>query len=42
MFDMTFRSALDVFNYGLVLIYGLALSVDIAGGCETARQKRLM
>ena len=42
MFDMTFRSALDVFNYGLVLIYGLALSVDIAGGCETARQKRLI
>ncbi len=42
MFDMTFRSALDVFNYGLVLIYGLLLSVDIAGGCKTARQKRLI
>ena len=42
MFDMTFRSALDVFNYGLVLVYGLFLSVDIAGGCETARQKRLV
>lgn len=42
MFDMSFRSALDVFNYGLVLVYGLFLSVDIAGGCETARQKRLI
>ena len=42
MFDMTFRSALDVFNYGLVLVYGLFLSVDIAGGCETPRQRRLV
>ena len=33
VFDVTFQSALDVFNYGLVLIYGLFLSVSIAGGC---------
>ena len=38
---MTLLSALGVFNYGLVLIYGLILSVAIAGGCRTARQKRI-
>ena len=31
---MTLLSALGVFNYGLVLIYGLILSVAIAGGCR--------
>ena len=38
---MTLLSAFGVFNYGLVLIYGLILSVAIAGGCRTARQKRI-
>ena len=37
VFDVTFQSALDVFNYGLVLIYGLFLSVSIAGGCTEKR-----
>ena len=36
---MTLLSALGVFNYGLVLIYGLILSVAIAGGCRTARHR---
>ena len=40
--DMNIASALDIFNYGLVLIYGLVLDVAIAGGCETARQKRVI
>lgn len=39
VFDVTFQSALDVFNYGLVLIYGLFLSVSIAGGCTEKETK---
>lgn len=39
---MDFLSLLGIFKYGLVLIYGLLLSVSIAGGCETRRQKRLI
>mgnify|MGYP005911846389 CR=1 FL=1 len=35
-------SDLDVFDYALVLIYGLALDVFISGGCDTPRQKRLI
>ena len=42
VFDVTFQSALDVFNYGLVLIYGLFLSVSIAGGCTEKRDKKLV
>ena len=43
MFDMSLRSALDVFCYVLVLVYGLALSADIAtGGTVTRRQKRML
>ena len=34
--DMNIVSALDIFNYGLVLLYGLVLDVAIAGGCVTA------
>lgn len=30
---------LDVFNYCLVLIYGLFLSVEISGGCKTRRER---
>lgn len=33
---------LGVFNYGLVLLYGLFLSTHIAGGWETKQQKRLI
>ena len=40
--DMNIASALDIFNYGLVLIYGLVLDVALAGGCETAKQKRVI
>lgn len=39
---MTLLTFLDVFNYGLVLIYGLVLSVSIAGGWETGKQRRLI
>lgn len=33
--DMNIASLLDVFDYALVLIYGLALDVFISGGCDT-------
>ena len=33
---------LGIFNYGLVLLYGLFLSVFIAGGWESGRQKRIV
>ncbi len=36
---MTAADVLSVFNYGLVLIYGLVLSVDIAGGAKTRRER---
>lgn len=36
---MNFLSLLGTFNHGLVLIYGLFLSVSIVGGWETRRQK---
>lgn len=39
---MNFQFALNTFNYGLVLIYGLLLSVALAGGCTSKRQKRLL
>lgn len=39
---MDILTALEAFNYGLVLLYGLFLSTDIAGGWETRRQKRLV
>lgn len=39
---MTFLTALGAFNYGLVLIYGLFLSAQIAGGWTNRRQKRLI
>ena len=39
---MSLLNALGVFNYGLVLIYGLFLSVFISGGWSDRRQKRLM
>ncbi len=43
MFDLSMQSALDVFCYALVLVYGLALSADIStGGYISRRQQRLL
>ena len=39
---MTLLDLLGVFNYGLVLIYGLMLSVSFSGGWENPGQKRLI
>lgn len=39
---MGFLKCIGIFNYGLVLIYGLFLSVKIAGGYESHRQKALI
>ncbi|MBR6736268.1 MAG: sensor histidine kinase [Oscillospiraceae bacterium] len=39
---MTLLSVLEIFNYGLVLVYGLLISVDIAGGRENEHEKRLV
>lgn len=39
---MHFLSALRAINYGLVLIFGLFLSTDIAGGWEKRSQKRFV
>lgn len=36
---MNVLTVLGVFNYGLVLLYGLFLSVAIAGGCKNRRQQ---
>lgn len=43
MFDLSMQSALDIFCYVLVLIYGLMLSADIStGGYVSRQQKRLL
>ena len=39
---MTAADVLGVFNYGLVLIYGLFLSADIAGGAKTRRERDIV
>lgn len=39
---MTFLDVLSVFNYGLVLIYGLFLSAAISGGWQTRRQRQFI
>lgn len=39
---MTLLTVLGVFNYGLVLLYGLFLSVFIAGGWENRKQRGLI
>ena len=36
---MDLLTFLQIINYGLVLIFGLFLSVNIAGGWSTRRQK---
>lgn len=39
---MIFLTVLEIFNYGLVLIFGLFLSTLISGGWESPRQKLLV
>ena len=39
---MDLLTLFNVFNYSLVLLYGLFLSTNIAGGWENTRQKRLI
>lgn len=39
---MGFLQLLSIINYGLILLYGLFLSISIAGGCNTRQQKRLI
>jgi len=39
---MDLLTILGVFNYALVLIFGLLLSAHISGGWETSRQKKLI
>ena len=36
---MTALEVLSAFNYGLVLVYGLVLTAEIAGGCAGRRQR---
>ncbi len=36
---MTALEVLSAFNYGLVLVYGLVLTAEIAGGCTGRRQR---
>lgn len=40
--NIDFLTLIGVFNYGLVLIFGLFLSVYISGGCKDRRQKYLV
>lgn len=42
MFDLSMQSALDIFCYVLVLIYGLALSADISTGGHVSRQQKCL
>lgn len=39
---MDFLTLLGMFNYGLVLIYGFFLSIDISGGWQSGWQKHLV
>lgn len=39
---MPFLTVLELLNYGLVLIFGLLLSADIAGGWKIRQQKQLI
>ena len=36
---MTWLTLLSTFNYGLVLVYGLVLTAEIAGGCAGRWQR---
>lgn len=42
MFDLSMQSALDIFCYVLVLIYGLMLSADISTGGYVSRQQKYL
>lgn len=42
MFDLSMQSALDIFCYVLVLVYGLALSADISTGGHVSRQQKYL
>lgn len=42
MFDLSMQSALDIFCYVLVLIYGLALSADLSTGGHVSRQQKYL
>lgn len=42
MFDLSMQSALDIFCYVLVLIYGLALSADLSTGGYVSRQQKYL
>lgn len=42
MFDLSMQSALDIFCYVLVLIYGLMLSADISTGGYVSRQQKCL
>lgn len=39
---MGFLALLGIFNYGLILIFGLFLSTHIAGGWNNTRQKKII
>ena len=39
---MTFLTLLSAFNYGLVLIYGVFISITISGGCDNKQQKLII
>ena len=38
---MNFVTVMTLFNYGLVLIYGILLAVDISGGAVRYIQKKI-
>ena len=39
---MNFLTLLEMFNYVLVLIFGVVLSASLAGGCSRGRQQQMM
>lgn len=39
---MPAEGIIGILNYGLILLFGLCLSVEIAGGCESRRQRRMV
>ena len=42
MFDLSMQSALDIFCYVLVLVYGLTLSADLSTGGYVSRQQKYL
>ena len=39
---MPAEGVIGILNYGLILLFGLCLSVEIAGGCESRRQRQMV